>query len=84
MGNCNCKVNKQIDYLHKKYGHEIPVSKKTTISFNIKEWFRNLLISVVTLLLSPILLLHVLYVSIFKKDKSVSIRKLMSLTKANK
>ena len=78
---CNCKVNQQIDYLHKKYGHEIPVSKKTAISFNIKEWFRNLLISVVTLLFSPILLLHVLYVSIFKKDKSVSIRKLMSLTK---
>lgn len=84
MGSCNCKVNQQIDYLHKKYGHNIPVSKKTTISFNIKEWFRNLLISIVVVLFSPILLLHVLYVSIFRKDKSVSIRKLMNLAKASK
>lgn len=84
MGNCNCKVNQQIDYLHKKYGHNIPVSKKTTISFSIKEWFRNLLISIVVVLFSPILLLQVLYVSIFRKDKAVSIRKLMSLAKASK
>lgn len=84
MGSCNCKVNQQIDYLHKKYGHNIPVSKKTTISFNIKEWFRNLLISIVVVIFSPILLLHVLYVSIFRKDKAVSIRKLMSLAKASK
>ena len=81
---CNCKVNQQIDYLHKKYGHNIPVSKKTTISFNVKEWFKNLLISVVVLLFSPILLLHVLYVSIFRKDKPISVKKLMNLAKASK
>ena len=84
MGSCNCKVNQQIDYLHKKYGHNIPVSKKTTIAFNVKEWFRNLLVGVITIIFSPILLLHALYISIFKKDKTVSVRKLMSVAKANK
>ena len=84
MGNCNCKVNQQIDYLHKKYGHNIPVSKKTTISFNIKEWLRNLLVGAITIIFSPIFLLHVLYVSIFKKHKAISVRKLMSLAKASK
>ena len=81
---CNCKVNKQIDYLHKKYGHNIPVSKKTAIAFNVKEWFRNLLVGIITILFSPILLLHVLYISIFKKDKAISVKKLMSLAKASK
>ena len=84
MGKCNCKVNQQIDYLHKKYGHNIPVSKKTTISFGVKERLKNFLIGVVTILLSPILLLHILYISIFRKDKSVSVRELIKFAKAGK
>lgn len=84
MGKCNCKVNQQIDYLHKKYGNNIPVSKKTTISFSIKEWFKNLFIMLIALLIAPILLLHVLYVAIFKKDKKVSVKKLMSFAKASR
>ncbi len=84
MGNCNCKVNQQIDYLHKKYGHEIPVSKTKKVSFTVGETFKNMFVAIITMVLSPILLLHVLYVSVFKKDKTVSAKKLMNLTKASK
>ena len=81
---CNCKVNKQIDYLHKKYGHEIPVSKTKKVSFTVGETFKNMFVAIIAMVLSPILLLHVLYVSIFKKDKTVSAKKLMNLVKASK
>ena len=81
---CRCKVNQQIDYLHKKYGHEIPVSKTKKVSFTVGETFKNMFVAIIAMTLSPILLLHVLYVSIFKKDKTVSAKKLMNLVKASK
>jgi hypothetical protein len=28
---CACKVNRQLDYLHKKYGDDLPKNKKTDI-----------------------------------------------------
>ena len=84
MMSCNCKVNQQIDYLHKKYGHEIPVSKTKKVSFTVGETFKNIFVALIAIVLSPILLLHILYVSIFKKDKTISAKKLMNLTKARK
>ena len=84
MGKCNCKVTQQIDYLHKKYGHNIPVSKAKKISFSFKEFCKTLLSSIIVILSLPIMLLHVLYVTFFKKDKAVSVAKLTKLAKVSK
>lgn len=81
---CNCKVNQQIDYLHKKYGHNIPVSKTKKVSFTAKEIFKTVSSGLLVLLLIPFMLLHVAYVSIFKKDKTVNMGKLTGLAKASK
>ena len=71
---CNCKVNQQITYLEKKYGHNMPVSKKTTISLF------TFLIGVIFL---PFIILHIIFISIFTKDKKLSIKKLLRLQHAN-
>lgn len=58
---CKCKVNQQIDYLHKKYGDNIPQSKKTNISGNIMAHAENIFISILLLPLIPFMLIYALY-----------------------
>lgn len=76
---CNCKVNKQISYIQKKYGHNIPVSKESKIRFRVQEKLKGILTFFIGLLFLPIIILHVLYVLIFKKDKKISIGKILKL-----
>ena len=77
MGNCNCKVNQQIDYLHKKYGHNIPISKKTHIAFTIGERIRHFFVYLLLVFISPILLFYIFYKLFFTKDKTININKLV-------
>ena len=76
---CACKVNEQIGYLQKKYGHKIPTSKKSILGFRFKETLKALLIYLLVIPLLPLMLLHVLYVSIFKKDKTINVKELLRL-----
>ena len=75
---CNCKVNQKIDYLHKKYGHNIPVSKKTKISFTIKETIKKILAFCVGILFLPIILIYVFWLGIFSKKKQISVKKILN------
>lgn len=83
MGNCNCKVNQQITYLEKKYGHNMPVSKKTTIRLTVKEFFISLFTFLIGIIFLPLIILHIIFISIFTKDKKISIKKLLRLQHAN-
>lgn len=76
---CACKVNADLDYLHKKYGHKIPTSKKSIIRFRVKEFFKNLLIYIVCIPIVPIMVFHVLFTAIFKKEKSINMKKILRL-----
>ena len=78
---CACKVNQEIDYLHKKYGHNIPTSKKTTISFNIGRTLQAIGIWLIAIPILPFMLLHILYKAIFTKEKAISVKKLMKTAK---
>lgn len=83
MGNCNCKVNQHITYLHKKYGNKIPVSKQTKIRFTVKEFFTKILIYLISILFLPIILMYILYISLFTKKKQTNIKKLLNLKEEN-
>ena len=76
---CACKVNQQLDYLHKKYGNKIPVSKSTMIGFKIKEFFKHLWVYILLLPLIPIMFLHILFKMIFTKEKNIRIERLLKL-----
>ena len=77
---CNCKVNQQITYLHKKYGHKIPVSKQSKIRFTVRESFKNFLVFIISILFSPIIFLYILYVALFTKNKQISMKKVFNLS----
>lgn len=77
---CNCKVNQQITYLHKKYGHKIPVSKESKIRFTVREGFKNFLVYIIAILFTPIIFLYILYVTLFTKDKRISMKKVFNLS----
>ena len=58
---CACKVNQQIDYLHKKYGDNLPKNKKTNIRGSVLAKIENLFIC---LMLIPVIPFMVVYVII--------------------
>ena len=76
---CACKVNQQIDYLHKKYGDNIPKSKKTNIASKLEVKFENGLIYLLFLPALPIMIAFIVYKSFTKKtihlDKLLKLRK---------
>lgn len=76
---CNCKVKQQIGYIQKKYGHNIPVSKQSKIRFRTSEILKSILTYTVGIVLLPIMVLHVLFVAFFKKDKKIKIDKILKL-----
>lgn len=80
---CACKVNQQISYIQKKYGVKQPTSRKSNISFNIKMKVKEAFFLLLAILLSPLMLLHILYKTIFTKDKTIDIKKLFRLKAAN-
>lgn len=58
---CACKVTQQIDYLHKKYGDDLPKSKKTNIRGKVIAGIRNTFIYILALPLVPVFLIYSLY-----------------------
>lgn len=76
---CACKVNQQIDYLHRKYGEKLPQSKKTNIRFRVKDFFLKLFTSFIMVIFLPIAVLHILFRKIFKKDKAINIATLFHI-----
>ncbi len=58
---CACKVTKQIDYLHKKYGDDIPQSKKTNIRGMIAAKAKIFFIYILAIPLIPIFAVYAIY-----------------------
>ena len=75
---CNCKVTQNIDYLHKKYGDNIPQSKRTNIRGSVIAGIEN---TVLYALMVPLLPFMAVY-AIFKvlNGKPIHIDKLVNIT----
>ena len=75
---CNCKVTQNIDYLHKKYGDNIPQSKKTNIRGSVIAYAENLFLYIMMLPLLPFMAIY----AVFKPltGKAIHIDKLVNLT----
>ena len=58
---CNCKVNQKIDYIHKKYGDDLPKNKKTNIRGNVSAMLENLLINIAILPLYPFIGIYLIF-----------------------
>lgn len=72
---CACKVNAQIDYLHKKYGDKQPQSKKTDIRGKVLAKTENLVIHILLIPLIPVMAVYALIKLI--SGKTIKIDKLV-------
>lgn len=72
---CACKVAQQLDYLHKKYGDNIPKSKETHIRENFGFMLKNILIYMMLIPLTPLLLVYIIFKTI--AGKSIRLDKLI-------
>ena len=64
---CNCKAAKKIAYINQKYG-TTPPQKRTNVVGGLKD----ILAYIIMLVCIPFIVLHVLYVRIFTKDKKIT------------
>lgn len=64
---CNCKATRKIAYINQKYG-TTPPQKKT----NIIGGFKDILAYIIMVICIPFMLLHILYVHFFVKDKKIT------------
>ena len=72
---CACKVNRDLEYLHKHYGNKTDISKKEETDFRITEFFKKLIVFIIVLVLLPFIILHILLTFLIKKYKIIEIRK---------
>lgn len=75
---CKCKVNRDLEYLHRRYGNDVSVSKNRLRAFRSKENLKRLFVLILVLPLIPLMAIHVIYKS-FSKNNRISITKMLGL-----
>lgn len=74
---CACKANKELELLHKKYGHKVTPSKRDLMGFYTIEGLKGVCASLIILICTPLLFIYVTYITFFAKEKRISIKKLI-------
>jgi hypothetical protein len=77
---CACKVNQRINEIQKHYGINNKKTVKTNISETISLWFKQSLIYVLCLPIMPLIILYLIWNSLYK-HKPISIKKFLKLKK---
>ena len=57
---CACKVNQQLDYLHKKYGDNQPKNKKTNIRDMVTMKAEALALVILAIPLMPVIIVYII------------------------
>lgn len=78
---CACKVNQEIEYLQKKYGHNMPKSKSSDIRGMATGFFKQMGILVLAIPFLPVMLVGILVHLIVKKEKPIKIDKIFKLNR---
>ena len=76
---CNCKVNQKLDYITRKYGVNGPRQYETHMSMDFVDFLTNLGAFLVSVILSPFLLIYIIGKLIFSDDKSLHIEDILFL-----
>ena len=76
---CACKVNQQIDYLHKKYGDNPPKNKKTNIRGNVLAKIENFFVYVMIIPLIPFMAIYAVVKAV--KGEHIVLDKMFRLKK---
>jgi hypothetical protein len=71
---CNCATQEQIKKLHQLYGEK--KNEPISLTQKIQTFFNKIGVYFILILISPLLILYVLYKALFAKDKRISIRRI--------
>lgn len=74
---CACKVNQEINKIHKYYSYNKDKSSAPKTTINGKDAAQTILIYLLLLPLTPIMFLFVLFFSFFSEDRMISMRKFL-------
>lgn len=77
---CDCKTKQQLYELGLKYGQG-NLTRKQIIRRGLKTTLLSILGVILVILLSPAIVLYVLYKGIFGKDKIIDFKKILNLKK---
>lgn len=81
---CACKVNQELEYLQKKYGHNMPKSKSSNIRGIVSGFFKQIGILIGILILAvpflPLMLIGILIRLAVKRKKPIEIDKIFKLS----
>lgn len=75
---CNCKVNSKILKINKKYGFSINPNIKERIEFNIVEFIKLLLLTVIVIVFLPLVLIVVIVLA-YTWNGKIDINKIFDL-----
>lgn len=78
---CACKVNQEIEYLQKKYGHNMPKSKSSNIRGMVSGFFKQMGVLVLAIPFLPVMLVGILAHLMVKKEKPIKIDKIFKLNR---
>lgn len=80
---CACKVNQQIEYLQKRYGHNMPKSRSTNIRGMVSLWLKQAGLWLIAIPFIPLMIIGLIFHLIFRGSKPIEIDKTFRLKKKN-
>ena len=78
---CACKVNQEIEYLKKKYGHNMPKSKSSNIRGMVSGFFKQIGVLILSVPFLPLMAIGILVHLLVKREKPIRIDKIFKLSK---
>lgn len=76
---CNCATKEQIDELYKKFGEKKNVTKKEGFKFKVKKILTNIGIVLCCIVLTPLIVIYVLYKAFGDDNHKISVTKFFNL-----
>lgn len=58
---CACKVSQKVDYIHKKYGDDVPTKKTKPFNIDVRKIIIGTPIILVEIIFIPFMFAHLLY-----------------------
>lgn len=72
---CNCRANKQISFLEKKYGENMPKSKITNISGKVIVGIKKIITTIILIPIVPVVGIFLILKNAFSKKSTIDINK---------
>ncbi len=78
---CDCKANRQIYELGRKYGLTVNKTRMDDVKGGVWEFVQRVLLFIFASIVSPVLLLIIIYKAFVRGDKAIHVDKMVGLNR---